>query len=383
FLYKAVCVQDQKGLLHRLRLPILQDTAISVLVRSSLKMLAAPRVPQGPFREYSCTARRPSQPCIQEQMPPRSVPQSPQVKVESTVFCFQEPINLPMLRFPFFPRLKSSDPKLPSLRDFDKGVEALFQAQGPTKACDSLFPSPRPFPTVDILGGTESVTQLRSSWSPRDRPAQGLTSVYSTSRQVTADSFIQEVFASGHDKKMVHASCHDSDLCYNHSSDGYSAPQSLSTTGCFHSPFPDSKAQHSTQKYTVEEGDYIIYARHDKGMKWSDIGQEFAFYFGRIPERTVQGLQAWHYRINKYIPVWDQDGWLCFDSEDSLEPRVTSIKCRARDDRLKPMAVSGIAERYPERAVNYTWVDPETKLKSRDWAAKRTLQYEMRRLRRR
>lgn len=89
--------------------------------------------------------------------------------------------------------------------------------------------------------------------------------------------------------------------------------------------------------------------------------------FGRTPERTVQGLQAWYYRMNQRIPLWDEDGWLIFDNDDDMEPKHISIKCRERDTQDRPMEPLGLAQRYPERAIHYSWVDPETKRKCRDW----------------
>lgn len=133
------------------------------------------------------------------------------------------------------------------------------------------------------------------------------------------------------------------------------------------SPPPDGENRHINQKYTTEEGDFIIYAWHDKKLKWQRIKQDFASMFGRTPERTVQGLQAWYYRMNQRIPLWDQDGWLLFDNEDDLEPKHVSIKCRERDSQDKPMEPLGIAQRYPERAIQYSWVDPELKRKAQDW----------------
>jgi hypothetical protein len=121
------------------------------------------------------------------------------------------------------------------------------------------------------------------------------------------------------------------------------------------------------QKYTIEQGDFIIYARHDKKLSWSGVVREFANQFGNTPRRTIQGLQAWHYRINNQIPVWDEDGWLCFDHEDDDKPRQISIKARERHMYLHPGESLGIASRYPERAVNYSWVDPMTKLVAKDW----------------
>ncbi|KAK7404196.1 hypothetical protein QQX98_010038 [Neonectria punicea] len=152
---------------------------------------------------------------------------------------------------------------------------------------------------------------------------------------------------------------------------------------CYPSPPPESESRHINQKYTTEEGDFIIYAWHDKRMKWQRIKQEFAARFGRIPERTVQGLQAWYYRMNQRIPIWDQNGWLVFDNEDELEPQHVGIKCRERDNQDKPMEPLGLAQRYPERAVNYPWVDQEVKHQAHDWAMKRAMQYRERRDRRR
>ncbi|KAH7329171.1 hypothetical protein B0I35DRAFT_404421 [Stachybotrys elegans] len=148
------------------------------------------------------------------------------------------------------------------------------------------------------------------------------------------------------------------------------------------SPPPEGENRHINQKYTTEEGDFIIYAWHDRKLKWQRIKQDFAAMFGRTPERTVQGLQAWYYRMNQRIPLWDEDGWLCFENEDDLEPKHISIKCRDRDGQGKPSEPLGLAQRYPERAIRYSWVDPELKRKAQDWATKREMQYLDRRERR-
>lgn len=189
------------------------------------------------------------------------------------------------------------------------------------------------------------------------------------------------------------------------------------TTGDFTPPqSPESEGRHINQKYTTEEGDYIIYAWHDKNLKWQRIKEEFAAMFGRTPERTVQGLQAWYYRMNKDIPVWDDDGWLVFENEDDIEPKCETVKrrqtfrkcqrCQALDGKsnsgtgnlrretdgagkdkwvhrssqsrvgdavkdtpctCKPLGHLGLAQRYPERAVHYPWVDDELKRKAHDW----------------
>jgi hypothetical protein len=101
---------------------------------------------------------------------------------------------------------------------------------------------------------------------------------------------------------------------------------------------------------------------------------EFHHRFSYTPKRTVSGLQAWYYRMNQRIPVWDQDGRLCFDHEDGLESRYTSIRCREHDNCDKSVESLGIAKRYPERAIEYEWVDPEIKLRARDSGIRHFLQ---------
>lgn len=133
------------------------------------------------------------------------------------------------------------------------------------------------------------------------------------------------------------------------------------------SPCPDNEDRHINQKYSTEEGDFIIYAWHDKKMKWVRIQEEFAERFGTTPKRSVQGLQAWYYRMNQRVPVWNQDGWLQFENEDDLEPKHSVIKCREREGQGKNIEQLGLAQRYPERALHYSWVDHEIKLKARDW----------------
>lgn len=251
-------------------------------------------------------------------------------------------------------RTPSSSPiRLPSLEEFDQGVEAIARSHGSTRP----WTPPSPLPSLSRVASLPQPLPSLQPYSPHDSTYQ----TYSV-----GDPYM-----------------HGSGL------DGYPSPP------------PDSENRHINQKYTTEEGDFIIYAWHDKKLKWQRIKQDFAAMFGRTPERTVQGLQAWYYRMNQRIPLWEEDGWLIFDNEDDLEPKHISIKCRERDSQDKPMEPLGIAQRYPERAIHYSWVDPETKRKSRDWgmsipnalffptintdlllAAKRALQYRERRERR-
>ncbi|KAF4459934.1 hypothetical protein FALBO_13303 [Fusarium albosuccineum] len=129
----------------------------------------------------------------------------------------------------------------------------------------------------------------------------------------------------------------------------------------------DRQHRRFNPKYTTEEGDFIIYALHDKKMKWQQIHRELNDIFGNKYERTLPGLQAWYYRMNQRIPVWDDDGSLCFENEDDLEPRQESIKCWNRGDQERATVSLGLGQRYPERAVTYHWVDAELRARARDW----------------
>ncbi|KAH7132810.1 hypothetical protein EDB81DRAFT_904895 [Dactylonectria macrodidyma] len=266
----------------------------------------------------------------QPQTPPGSTSGSPKFTMGSSL---QELAHLPGRSSPQI--------TLPSLGEFDQGVEALARTHGPANCWSP--PSPLPSLTRNPLI-FQPITPAPPSWPLRGHTSEDSAGNYLASRRETITSLNMD---------------------------------------CYPSPPPEGENRHINQKYTTEEGDFIICAWHDKKMKWQRIKQEFATRFGRTPERTVQGLQAWYYRMNQRIPIWDQEGWLCFDNEDELEPRHVGIKCRERDGLDKPMEPLSLAQRYPERAVNYSWVDPELKHKARDWAAKRVMQYRERRDRRR
>lgn len=213
----------------------------------------------------------------------------------------------------------SSPVRLPSLEEFDQGVEALARSHGPARPYTPLSPLP---------------SLARGPVLPPPMP-------------------------------HLHGYASHDGYPGNHLNDPFMHGQP--GLDSYPSPPPDGENRHINQKYTTEEGDFIIYAWHDKKLKWQRIKQDFAAMFGRTPERTVQGLQAWYYRMNQRIPLWDQDGWLIFDNEDDLEPKHISIKCRERDSQDKPMEPLGLAQRYPERAIHYSWVEPDLKRKSQDW----------------
>ncbi|OWT42381.1 hypothetical protein VFPPC_18492 [Pochonia chlamydosporia 170] len=228
------------------------------------------------------------------QSPPESTSSGPRLTLEGDISDDCSP-------FPDTSRLDSprinSLVRLPSLAEFDLGIEALARSYAP--ACLDTPLSPLP------------------AYVPQDH----------------------------------YAPYYMNDACMHDVSglDGYRSPP------------PDGQNRHINQKYTTEEGDFIIYAWYDKKLKWKRIKQDFATIFGRTPERIVQGLQGWCYRMNQRIPLWDQDGWLIFDNEDALGPKHISMNCSERDTQNKPMKPPGLVQRYPERALHYSWVDPEMK----------------------
>ncbi|KAL6698744.1 hypothetical protein J3F84DRAFT_233349 [Trichoderma pleuroticola] len=273
---------------------------------------------------------------LHPQTPPDSTSGSPIVKPEGS-FSAASSISRECSPIPRLTRLNSyANPsliKLPSLEEFDQGVDAIARSNGSTRS----WSPPSPLPSL-----------RRGSILPPPVPSMLAFSIHEPSYPNYAIS---------------------SDFC----------PSRMDS---YPSPPPDSEGRHINQKYTTEEGDFIIYAWHDRKLKWQRIKQDFASMFGRTPERTVQGLQAWYYRMNQRIPVWNLDGWLVFDSDDDMEPRHVSIKCRERDSQDRPMEPMGLAQRYPERAIHYSWVDAETKRKCQDWASKRSMQFRERRERR-
>ncbi|KAG6062016.1 hypothetical protein E4U32_002698 [Claviceps aff. humidiphila group G2b] len=147
---------------------------------------------------------------------------------------------------------------------------------------------------------------------------------------------------------------------------------------------PDGENGHINEKYTTEQGDFIIYAVHDLALDWKQVEEEYAALFGTRPRRNRQGVQGWYYRSNYHIPVWDSDGRLIFNDENDPEPQHQTIKCRdAVKDKRKTRLGLGLGQRYPERAMKYHWVSPQLKRQWQDWALKRQAQYDTKKKRRR
>ncbi|KAF4452178.1 hypothetical protein F53441_4917 [Fusarium austroafricanum] len=334
-------------------------------------------LPDLDFRADRHAANGPSQPCLQQQTPPASDIGSPDTKAEASDIDSQDAPGVQRLPYRATTPPKGASMRLPSLEAFDRGVEALARFNGRTndRSCSILLPSP--IPLLAYKDG-KSLPPPRLLWSPRGLPDDSPNTERSASPPEGVTGLGIRYFGGSHGFYGSHGS-YPYHAVERHLVSHHGRP----TTSCLRSPSPDDNYSHNNQQYTTEEGDFIIYARHDKKLKWSRVEQEFAAQFGHSPKRTVQGLQAWHYRMNNHIPVWDEHGWLCFDSEDGDKPRETSIKSRHLNSHGQPLESLGIAQRYPERAVNYTWVDPKTKMLAKDWAAKRALQFEIRERRRR
>lgn len=297
------------------------------------------------------------------QTPPDSTAGSPALKpYDFAPFAVRDASHspLPPILEPATPTRKASVESLPSIHAFDQQIQELISKHGLARSS--------PWPSINDTRPAVTLSQTPFKPSPR--------------------AYVTQVEHSG-----LPPATHQYQIGLD-----YCMP-----------PSPEAEGRHINQKYTTEQGDYIIYAWHDKKLKWAAIKEEFASMFGKTPERTVQGLQAWYYRMNKEIPVWDDDGWLIFEHEDAVEPKCVSIKRRQREVKCEPCTMAqgssnlkkdpeglwreegcrckqlgplGLAQRYPERLVLYPWVDTELKRKARNWASKRTMQYNDRRERR-
>ncbi|KAL7903752.1 hypothetical protein GGI35DRAFT_472886 [Trichoderma velutinum] len=223
--------------------------------------------------------------------------------------------------------IKPPSIQLPSLEDFDRGVDAIARSHESERAWSF------------------------SSFVPNLTP------------KPLSSTVVLSIHEPNHLKPAI-----ISDFCSSRI-EGYPSPPSDRKK-----QYANQKGKHINQKYTTEQGDFIIYLWHDRKLNWQDIQNRFESEFGHSPKRTVPGLQSQYYRMNDRIPLWDDDGWLVFGNEDDVEPIYISIKCRERETQRRPIESLGLGQRYPERAIGYSWVDAETKRKCHDLAIKRTLQ---------
>ncbi len=94
-------------------------------------------------------------------------------------------------------------------------------------------------------------------------------------------------------------------------------------------------------------------------MQWKELenmyARQFAVDTGRGIRRTVQGLQGAYYRSNGCIPKSDEHGNIIFDNNDEVVTLGPPSRCVTSPTRL------ALLGRYPERAIEYSWVLPEDK----------------------
>jgi hypothetical protein len=113
----------------------------------------------------------------------------------------------------------------------------------------------------------------------------------------------------------------------------------------------------TNRKYTQEQIDFVLYLRVDRKMTWHDVTPAYIRQFPQEAGRTTPGLQGSFYRENLAIPVIDVNGDLVFDENGEQVVQVSKV-------REQPKKI-GLLDRYPERAIDYPWVD--YKDKSRVW----------------
>ncbi|KAG6050303.1 hypothetical protein E4U39_004431 [Claviceps sp. Clav50 group G5] len=136
----------------------------------------------------------------------------------------------------------------------------------------------------------------------------------------------------------------------------------------------------SNKRYTVEQGDFIVYAREDLSLSWPGVATAFANLFHEgCYVRRHQGLEGWYYRNNTVIPEFDSDGRLVFEGNGQpRKPRTRGVKCRDLvNGKTIPIRTGfGLGHRHPERGMGYEWVRPDHRLQFQDWGNKRKAQFE-------
>ncbi|KAG6062298.1 hypothetical protein E4U32_002541 [Claviceps aff. humidiphila group G2b] len=140
----------------------------------------------------------------------------------------------------------------------------------------------------------------------------------------------------------------------------------------------------NNKKYTIEEVDFIVYAREDLRLSWHQVTRAFAnlFHEGRY-ERERPGIEGVYYRDNKEVPLLKSDGSLVFewnDKEDKkkYEPRTKPVFCRDKENGEEDGTRTGLGlgHRHPERGMDYEWVQPDHRRQFQDWGNKRKAQFE-------
>ncbi|RYP25381.1 hypothetical protein DL767_008403 [Monosporascus sp. MG133] len=127
---------------------------------------------------------------------------------------------------------------------------------------------------------------------------------------------------------------------------------------------------HLNIKYITEELDFIRYHRCDRSSKWKELTESYNAQFHL--RRRRQGVQGGLYRQNDgQVPhLVDNGRRLHFLPNGHVTPSKTKIR-NQKDKRL-----FGLVALFPERAMHYSWVDPESRQEAAELAKERVIQKE-------
>ncbi|RYP92685.1 hypothetical protein DL770_001198 [Monosporascus sp. CRB-9-2] len=127
---------------------------------------------------------------------------------------------------------------------------------------------------------------------------------------------------------------------------------------------------HLNVKYITEELDFIRYHRCDRPSKWEELTASYNARFHL--RRGRQGVQGGLYRQNDgQVPhLVDNGRRLHFLPNGHVTPSKTKIR-HQKDKRL-----FGLVALFPERAMHYSWVDPESRQEAAKLAKERVIQKE-------
>ncbi|RYP04717.1 hypothetical protein DL764_004267 [Monosporascus ibericus] len=127
---------------------------------------------------------------------------------------------------------------------------------------------------------------------------------------------------------------------------------------------------HLNVKYMTEELDFIRYHRCDRPSKWDELTVSYNAKF-HLRRRRL-GVQGGLYRQNDgQVPhLVDNGRRLDFLPNGHVTPSKTKIR-KQKDKRL-----FGLVALFPERAMHYSWVDPESRQEAAKLAKEREIQKE-------
>ncbi|RYP17091.1 hypothetical protein DL765_004710 [Monosporascus sp. GIB2] len=127
---------------------------------------------------------------------------------------------------------------------------------------------------------------------------------------------------------------------------------------------------HLNVKYITEELDFIRYHRCDRPTKWKELTESYNAQFHL--RRRRQGVQGGLYRQNDgQVPHLVDDGRrLDFLPNGHVAPSKTKIRDQKDKKLFRLVAL------FPERAMHYSWVDPESRQEAAKLAKEHATQKE-------